>query len=38
MRIIVITPQGKFEVNLIESDIHQFALNEYAEEIVECYK
>lgn len=38
MRIIISTPQGKFVVNLPNSKIYEFGINEYSEEIMECYK
>lgn len=38
MRIKIITNSGQYIVNLPDSNVHQFALNEYSEEIVECFK
>jgi len=38
MRIKIITNFGAYIVNLPESDIHQYVINEYSEEIVECFK
>lgn len=38
MIIKIITNIGSFIVNLPESDITQYTLNEYSEEIVECFK
>lgn len=38
MKIKIITNFGSFIINLPESKPNYFTINEYSEEIVECYK
>lgn len=38
MKIKVITNFGSYIVDLPEAALHRFALNEYSEEIAECFK
>ncbi len=38
MRIKIKTSVGVYTINLPESNVYEFCLNEYSEEIVECFK
>ena len=38
MKFTVVTPYGIFVVKVPDADLQQYEINEYSEEIVECYK